>query len=286
MKTFYSIIKMAPNSLAGDTLSIGLVLFDGEKFWLHFSDDRKNVVKRLLDLKGDTVEFITKQIQQRIDELNTETKKSKSSLFELENILTSDKFTHISNYSNGVLRFSEPAILNDSIDEAKFMKLFTLLVDKNYLKIKPETDEKEIRFKAVIERKLIKRVANKVHTNLELTPEKLPGLFYNFNIDCIGLNGAFVAAKAISFNRTHETIDKELSHYLTLISVLNKSNYKKKKTGEDNFYVLSDEPSNVQSKEHRIWENLKSNLVVNVLFSEEAEKVADKIEEKKASTFL
>ncbi|HLG39543.1 MAG TPA: hypothetical protein VI461_07735 [Chitinophagaceae bacterium] len=286
MKTFYSIIKMAPNSLAGDTLSIGLVLFDGEKFWLHFSDDRKNVVKRLLDLKGDTVEFITKQIQQRIDELNTETKKSKSSLFELENILTSDKFTHISNYSNGVLRFSEPAILNDSIDEAKFMKLFTLLVDKNYLKIKPETDEKEIRFKAVIERKLIKRVANKVHTNLELTPEKLPGLFYNFNIDCIGLNGAFVAAKAISFNRTHETIDKELSHYLTLISVLNKSNYKKKKTGEDNFYVLSDEPSNVQSKEHRIWENLKSNLVANVLFSEEAEKVADKIEEKKASTFL
>lgn len=223
MKTFYTIIKIAPNPLAGDTLSIGLLLHDGERFRLHFSDERKTLAKCLLDTKADTVDFIVKQIQQKIDEVNAENENSKKTLFHLESILTSEKFTHISNYSNGVLRFSEPLFLNDTINDEKFIKLFQLLIDKNYQKEKPEADVKGIKFRSIIERKLIKRVRDKVHTNLDLTPEKLPGLYYNFNIDCIGLNGAFVAAKAIQFHKKYEAIDKELSHYMTLISVLNKS---------------------------------------------------------------
>ena len=48
METFYTIIKIAPNPISGDNLSIGLLLRNSERFWLHFSDEKKAVAKRLL----------------------------------------------------------------------------------------------------------------------------------------------------------------------------------------------------------------------------------------------
>ena len=61
MKTFYTIIKIAPNTLAGDTLSIGLLLHNGDKYWLQFSEEKKAVAKKLLDSKAEIVDFVVKQ---------------------------------------------------------------------------------------------------------------------------------------------------------------------------------------------------------------------------------
>ena len=137
---------------------------------------------------------------------------------------------------------------------------------------------KDTDFRQKIQDKLIKRVENKVHTNLELTPNLVHGLYYNFNIDCIGLNGSFTAAKSIAFHKKYESIDRELGHYFTLMSIL-KLTYKRK-SEEDNFYIIADEPSEIDSKEHRIWENISQNPAVKLIFTEQSEIVAEKIEEK------
>ncbi len=284
METFYTIIKIAPNSLAGDSLSIGLLLRDGNRFWLHFSAEKKSLAKQLLDGKGDIVDFVVKQIEQKVNEVNERLNNPQNELFQLDNLLTSDRFNHLSVYCNGILRFTEPSYLNDIINEEKFVKLFKLLVDRTYLKEKPEVDPKETKFRSIIETKLIKRVHNKVHTNLELTPERLPGLFFNFNIDCLGLNGAFIGAKSIPFYKKNEVIDKELSHYFSLIFTLNLM-YPDRKAG-DKFYIIGDEPSDVNSKEHRTWENIKNNRAVSLLYAEQADVVAEEIEEKNATQFL
>ena len=47
MQTFYTIIKIAPNTMTNDSLSIGLLACDGNKYWLQFSEERKNASKRL-----------------------------------------------------------------------------------------------------------------------------------------------------------------------------------------------------------------------------------------------
>ena len=205
--------------MAGDTLSIGLLLCDGKKFWLHFSVEKKALAKQLLDGKGDIVDFSVKQIEQKVNEVN-ESLSNQNDLFQLDNLLNIPPVKHLSVYSNGIIRFTAPSFLNDTINEEKFIKLFKVLVDKTYSKEKPKVDQKEIKFRSIIQNKLIKRVYNKVHTNLDLTPQKLPGLYFNFNIDCLGLNGAFIGAKSISFHKKNDAIDKELSHYFSLISTL------------------------------------------------------------------
>lgn len=284
METFYTIIKIAPNTIAGDSLSIGLLLRDGNRFWLHFSPEKKTIARQLLGSKGDIVDFTVKQIQQKVHETNELLKTEANSLFGITQLLTSDRFNYISTYSNGIIRFTEPAFLNDKINEEKFVKLFQLLIDKTYQKEKPEVDLREEKFKTTVQNKLIKRVQNKVHTNLELTPEKLPGLYFNFNIECLGKNGAFVGAKVIPFNKRNETIDKELSHYLGLITTLGLKYAERK--GQDKFYIIGDEPTDINSREHRTWENIKNNPAVTLLYAEESDKVAEDIEKTNATQFL
>jgi hypothetical protein len=59
-----------------------------------------------------------------------------------------------------------------------------------------------------------------------------------------------------------------------------------RKSEEDNFYIIADEPSEIDSKEHRTWENIKQNPAVKLIFTEQSEIVAEKIEDKKAHKFL
>lgn len=283
MDTFYTIIKIAPNPVSGDNLSIGLLLRDHNKFWLHFSDEKRSVAKKLLGDKEDSIDFIIRQIEQKVEEINTYY--AQNSLFDIKSFLTSDGVSHLSTYFNGILRFSEPSFLNDTITDEKFAKLFKLIVDKTYQKEKAQPDIREIEFRSWIEDRLIRRVETRVHTNMELTPEKLPGLYYNFNIDCIGLNGAFIGAKAISFHKKYETIDKELSHYFGLISILNLK-YPYRKASENKYFVIGDEPVDVSSKEHKTWENIRNNPAIILIPSQQSGLVADKIEETGARTFL
>jgi hypothetical protein len=282
MNTFYSIIKISTNTLTNDSLSIGLLLHNGKQFWLQFSEERKLWAKKLLETNADIVDFAARQIQKKVDEMNHGFHTAASELFDAQTLLTADDFAHISQYSNGVLRFSEPMVLNDDINEEKFQSLFHVLIGGGIRQPRLHHEDKERRLKAKIDRELISRVSEKVHTNLELGPERIPGLFFRFNIDCIGLNGSFTAAKCVSFHRTAETIDRELSHYSSLIGIL-KDKYKRT---NDHFYLIAEEPSNVESKEHKIWEDLSLNPIIKRIFPEEVEKVAIEIEQRNASKFL
>lgn len=285
MKTFYTIIKIASNTLAGDTLSIGLLLHNGEKFWLQFSEERIDVAEKLLESKAGFVDFVVTQIEHKVEEMNRSLKAADYTLFGANNILNDEKFLHISNYSNGVLRFLEPILLNDNINDEKFQQLFSLLIDKNQQKIKLSLDDsKDKEFKEKIKKNLIEKVQNKVHTNLQFKPDDLAGLYCKFDIECIGLNGAFIAAKGIPFHKKYEAIDKEVSHYMTLISIL-KLKFKKE-SAENHFYIIADEPINADSREHRTWESLRKNPAIEIRPTDEAALIAVEIEEKKATTFL
>ena len=70
METYYSIVKIAPNPSAGDSLSIGLLLRDLSGFRLHFSENKKKAAKHLLYENGDVVDFLVKQVEHKIKEIN------------------------------------------------------------------------------------------------------------------------------------------------------------------------------------------------------------------------
>lgn len=284
MQTFYTIIKIAPNTMTDDTLSIGLLVCDSQKYWLQFSEERKSAAKRIMDENSEAVDFVVKQISLYIQKLNKEIAKSNNELFPLSNLLQSEYFNYLNNYSNGLLRFSKPSLLDDTVTEEKFLKLFALLIDKN-IEREPKTKDifNEV-FYTTINKKLIKRVEKKIHTKININPSVLPSMYFQYEMDCIGLNGAFVGAKSIPFNKSLPTLDKDISHYIALISLL--STKYNKNIKKNNFFLIADEPNIINSPEHTTWENIIQNPLFKVINSEQADTVADKVEETNATTFL
>jgi len=283
METFYSIIRLAPNPSGGDSLSIGLLLRDFSGFRVLFSENKKKAAKSLLYNNGGIVEFITRQIEQKVQELNEEIKQNESKLNNIPNLINSEYFSYLNNYSNGVLQFSKPTLLNDQIDSDKFKKLFEILVDKLAVDKIDNYDTKRIEFNQTIESKLISRIKDKVHTHLKLDNKAIESMYYQFEIDCIGLNGALVGAKSLHFSMSSHTLDTQISHYTNLITLLSLSHDLPLR--DNNFFIIADEPE-INSPEHKIWVSIQKQPTFKVINSEQSDRVAQIIEETNATKFL
>lgn len=272
--------------MTDDSLSIGLLLFDGQKYWLRFSNDRKNVAKNLIGENAVVVDFVIKQLNSCVEITNKDISKSKTEIFamniQLDILLNSDYLNYLNNYSNGLLKFSKPNFLDDDINEEKFGKLFEIFIGKK-VERNIITQKSNKNFYELINKNLIEKVQNKIYTNIEIDNKISPSMLFDYKMDCIGLNGVFTGAKAIPFNRKADILDKEISHYLNLIMSLS-TDYRKK-NNENNFYLIADEPSDIASAEHNMWEDAYNTPFFKVINVEEVNIIAEKVEKTNAKKF-
>jgi hydroxymethylpyrimidine pyrophosphatase-like HAD family hydrolase len=103
-------------------------------------------------------------------------------------------------------------------------------------------------------------------------------------MDCIGKNGALIGAKSLGFDKSKTTLDKDVSHYFTLISIL--SNQYNMQLKDNSFYLIAREPSDIDSDNHKIWESVNNNNFISVIDPEQSDEVADKIIQKEATLFI
>lgn len=282
MKSFYSILKLSPNIATEDSIAIGLLLFDGENFRTYFSSSKKRLAIKLLDDKNLSLKFFIKQIIEKCDDLNSD-KKELQIFYKSKRFIDISYFEYLSKYSNGLIQFSKPNVLYNKVDEIEFNKLIEFLFNE------PASVESTVsavfdRSHEIVEKKLIEKVQNRVHTNYRFTPELFPSIYFNYKLDCIGLNGSLVGAKSLSFNKSIQTLDRNISHYITLISSL--SSKFNKSLQDNNFYLISEEPKDIDSKEHKLWESVKLNKIINVIDPEESGQVVDVIMDKDVAKFL
>lgn len=283
MNSFYSILKLSPNIATEDSVAIGMLLFDGKKFRTYFSDKKKRLANNLLDDKNVNVNFIVNQIIEKCNAVNSDKEELKL-FYKFDKLSEISYFDYLSNYSNGIIQFSKPKPLYEEMNDIAFEKLINFLFNeplyKNYLVASSELSL----YRNVVERKLINKVDKKVHTHYKFKPEVFPSIYFSYEMDCIGLNGSLIGAKSLPFDKSAQSLDKNISHYFTLISSLTSKYNKSLK--DNNFYLISEEPEKIGSKEHKLWESVRYNELISVIHPEESNIVADKIIEKKAAKFL
>ncbi|MGB3590331.1 MAG: hypothetical protein WBA16_01480 [Nonlabens sp.] len=281
MYSFYSIIQLCPNPVLEDKISIGIVYFNGEIFQVYCSLEKVRLGKKLLSDNSIDIKFFIKQLEQKIESLNKEL--NSVELFDkLTNWTDSSYFSYLNTYSHGLIQFSAPVQYKLTGIEHEFEKLvqqllkepFTGYVEKSFMN---ETE-------SIIQKKLIERVNHRVHTNYRFSPLDNPSFHFNYELDCIGKNGALIGAKAMSFDQSAQTIEHKLSNYCSLILLLTSSYDLNLKN--NNFYLLTEEPTSTTSKEHRLWEAAVNNELINVLDPQESNRVAEMIEETNAQMFL
>lgn len=287
MKTFYSLIKIVPNELSGDSLTIGIILSTPTCIHVKISKTKKGFAKSLVNIDGSLIDFIEREITSKIKEQNKILNSSKNSLIEASIFLTSDFFQYLASYSNGLLKFTPPSIIADNVDDSKFLKLFHLFVDNfpgETIKNDNSNKKYENEFKAKVKSNLIDKVKDRVHIKETINSKIVPTLFNPFEIDCIGQNGVLIGAKSLPFIQTKETLHKSLNTYISVIAHFSATyNHSLEK---NKFFLITDEPAK-NSAVHKLWYDLYySDNIVKVISSDESGEVADLIEESGASKFL
>ena len=277
MKSFYSILKLSPNLATEDSVAIGVLLFDGEKFRHFFSNKKKRIANNLLDDKNVNINFIINQIIEKCNSVNSDNNELKL-FYKFNKLSEISYFEYLSNYSNGLIQFSKPKQLYEEIDDISFEKLINFLFNESLYK------HNIALAKSTIQQKLINKVAKKVHTYYRFKPEAFPSIYFHYEMDCIGLNGSLTGAKSLQFDKSAQSLDKDISHYFTLISSLTSKFNKSLK--DNNFYLISEEPKNICSNEHKLWESVRYNELISVIHPEESNKIADLIFEKESAKFL
>jgi len=280
MKTYYSIISIVPNELVGDSISIGMMMSDDEKFFIKFAPNKIRLAKSLLKENHHILDFFISKIENTIQSLNI----NNNELFQTPKAINAQYLSYLNNYNNNIIQYSEPRFIAQENTIDSFHQLFELLIDKEIPKVVIQQDLNYQKSKEIIHRKLINRVKGRVHTNIKFTSHILPNLYFNYEMDCIGLNGVFTAAKSINFNQSEQTIQKEVSNYYALANIL--ENKYKKYGKPNNFYLISDEPNGIGTKQHKLWEKLLNLEKYKVLPAENANIVAEKIEDTHAKTFI
>jgi len=284
MKSFYSLVKIAPNSLSDDNLTIGIILSDYNGLRLKFSKTKKQISKSLVSVDNSVIDFLELEIDKKIKETNRLIKESKSELFDFNNIISSSYFDYLSKYSNGILKFSKPNFIEGKISENDFIQLYKLFVDSEDVKVQNPYKAINKIFFDKINTNLIEKVKEQVHTNIKFDSKLIPAI-NTFEMDCIGLNGAFVGAKSIPFTQPKEFLIKTVNTYISVIAQLSISY--NKNLSDNKFFLIADEPSKKNSSEFKYWSQLfKNENLVKLISSDDSVIVAEIIESRKAHKFL
>ncbi|RSK46098.1 hypothetical protein [Hymenobacter perfusus] len=292
MKTtpFHTLIRIAPNPASGEAVVVGIVFFDGMRHWLRISQRKVRLAGLLApNLKGvirDAISNVERRValdtQERQSAFAASVKPSGNDL------LKPSDWDYLSRYSNGIMRVSPRsavAIFEDESPENVFEQLYIQLVDGNNVQ---EKVDKAINTPLVQETviQLMERVKPVVHTNLKITDRQLPELFFEFRMECIGLNGSFTAAHALPLESYGmDTLQQHVFEYDTVArSLLRKF---KRDPSKSAFYLLCDEPNEESDPDkHKFWRAVKENPLLTVIPSDEADMVAERIEKTGARRFL
>lgn len=277
MESFYSLVKIVANQASGDSLTIGIIVRTHDGFMYKFSKTKKSIARALLPGRGRQVDVIEKQITAKLDETNA----SPTSFTRLG---AQEYFTYLSRYSNGVLSFSPPAVLGGSFNNATLDKLYALFVDGTESTTNDFTQVQFTTFKERIETRLISRVENRVHTKVTFGPGQFHSLFSSFEMDCVGKNGVLIGAKSLFMGQSKQTLASHVQTYMNVILHLSADYDADIK--DNKFYLIADEPSDRESPQHKVWQNLQREELLTVIPSTQSGEVADDILNSHAGKFL
>ncbi len=249
-----------------------------------------------MEPSGSIVDWTIDQMNYRLNGLNQKLHASqKPSLFRPDEsegkVLNEDFFDYVNRYSNGLVKFDKARALNFDLDADSFQKIFSVFVDDLFEEkgdVKMDLPKKYTKeeFTNRVEKDLIFPLTGVVNTKAVVDGDKLPGLFFSLELDCIGKNGSVYAAKSFDFENVGITTnDKHLSHFHVFASIF-ESVQAESNSKHNHFFLIGDEPSEIESPNHELWEAVQKNPLIQLVPLEEANKVTTKIISANAEPFF
>jgi len=212
MKTYYSIISYLNNFVSDEKIAFGFILTNNENSMVRFSSSKIRLIKHI----NEKAYGLLKSSLNNFDiSLNN------FSAIE-SNIDLVEKLQRLSTYEQGILHYSSPKILNEEISNEVFNLYFNKWIENNINVLDESFNEikRESKFKVSLSNNF-KPLKEKIDINYTVNKEKIPELFFNFQLDAIAANGSLITAKAIDLeNLTRTSVENNIARYKLLLDCL------------------------------------------------------------------
>jgi len=264
MKTHYSVISASIRPEIGERIAIGLLLVGSEKIIFRFSKNKVNVLKELIN--DNAFKFLKESLKQITNMVDMEEIKVNTLFTQLEFInsfFTENYLEYLNRYSNNLLNFTAPKIIELPATEELFISLFKKYIDESVYAV----DTSKVRTFDTVKADFFPRFEKYYNLEQELTPGDFPSLPMPIKIDIIGKNDGIVYAQIIDLERILYHIRNDIG----VLAILSQT-YKKKAEK----FVISNEPDKKNyPKQHQTWIYLRKSDMADYIDLSEMQKIED-----------
>jgi hypothetical protein len=281
MKTFYSILYCPIRPVVDEQLSIALFIRTNERIFFRYSQDKLKVIKELIpggayNLLKSSLRNINDYFEEKNNQINIS-----PLLFipsDTERLLQLEYFNYLNKYSNNLLHFSKPTILDLEITNEVFDNLyFKFVFDADEIKGKKHLISEKVRSK------INPKIKNNVNLEVELTSNQIKNLVVPTPVWFIGKNDMEVTGEVIDFTKSTHHLENDVRDYLYLLQSL-KDTKTSKRYGKH--FMVGNEPNKNNFTNHSIWNQVRDLSYITFITSKETDQITNYIHEHKVSPFF
>ncbi len=273
MQTFYSILYANTRLSIQERLSIGLVLWNEERVFFHYSSSKLEILNAMLES-----EAAFKMLKASVLNFNNWIQVEQKENLYPHNV-SINEMNYLATYCNNLISFSKPEVIKVEVTESSFNSLFNLFIWTDSSTDNASRSQNAETFEMFVRNQLFPRLKNRMNWDIELTPDKLPNLVFNTSVSFIGVNGVVVAGQSINFDKRSYNLKHDLGSFFNLIKAIQHN----REAGK--YYIIGDEP---QQKDLRytIWDNVRKLSYIEYVPKDETEKIVIYAEENDVKPFL
>lgn len=279
MKTFFSIIYLPLNSNLQEKISLGLVMSNGEKTIFKVSNPKLQIIKGLISANRFNVlknyfNNIKNEINPKKDDFKLDIQ-----LKNPNNWLTESYFSYLSRYSNNLVIYSEPKVIDSDVNIDYFKSIFR----KYVFEFDEETNvTKDEDILSKVRVKLLTKIEDRVNLDVTVNSSDFNELLTPVDVNFIGKNGVVVAGQTIDFSKRMYNLENDLTRYISFTKAVDYSCSKKGK-----YFLVGQEPSKIKyPSNYKTWKNVKESHLVEYIDLEETEKITEYIISKGVSPYF
>ncbi|CAA7386743.1 hypothetical protein [Chryseobacterium fistulae] len=272
MKTIYSILYIPLNATLGERLSIGILMTNGKDYYFKYSLDKLNAIKGIINT--EKIHIIKSYLRALEKEVNFEDDSVlfHKELVNLSNWVNETYLSYLSKYSNNIIQFSNPKIIDIDLNENNFRRLFEKYVYKFDIGLKE--DEKNVNVLDTVKKYLYPIIEKNVNIDITLTSLNFKNLFAPIEINFFGVNNVPVAGQTFDFDKKHYYLENDVTRYISLAKALELEGIKNGK-----YFVLGKEPNKMNKRSHNMWKHIRDSNFLKFIDVDEYEIVEEYIKE-------
>jgi hypothetical protein len=252
MKTIFSILYVPISATLDEKVSIGLIMSDGVQNYFRYSQSKLQAIKSLIDIESHSI--LKTYLRSLEKEINVEIEND-NALFTIEiaskaKWVNSSYISYLSKYSNNLLQFSEPKVIDIALDKTSYKIIFEKYIFQ-YEEMVSTQAEPTIFQK--VRTKLYPKITGKVNIDKTLTSNDFSNLFAPVEVNFIGVNGVPVAGQAFDFEKKHYFLENDVTRFISLTKALELSGQP-----DGKYFVLGREPQvSHNDKNHMMWTQIR-----------------------------